>query len=234
MNELRPDEEFVIKALAEQLEGNWCVGENPPDAYLKFKCNTVAVEISRLTQPVFNGTEFQKERHSDDEGALRLCDELDLELNDKIPKGFYVILHLTAPIQKLRRFKNLLAAKIIEYSSQRTECEYEDEIFKNKFDIHIVSGERSSGKKIVGIVSNSRSNANILANALYTLNDRLCVKSQKMESIAHDRECWLALFNDYWLADESTYKRAMSLSKITHPFSRIYVVFDSKKVIQIA
>jgi hypothetical protein len=234
MNELRPDEEFVIKALAEILGGNWSAGENPPDAYLKFDSKTVAVEISTLTQPLFNGTEFCNERRSDDEGALKLCEELDYELKGQIPVGIYVNLSLSAPIQKLRKFKILLATKILECSSKMIDCEYEDEILENKIDIHIISGVRPSGTKIVGIVSNSRSNADILANALFALKDRLEVKSQKIKSIKHDGECWLALFNDYWLADEVTYRRAMSLSKVVHPFSRVYVVFDSKKVVQIA
>jgi len=234
MNELRSDEEFVIKALAETLGVNWCAGENPPDAYLMIDNGTVAVEISTLTQAVFNGTEFGKERRSDDEGPLRLFDELDYELKGQIPKGIYVILSLSAPIKKLRKFKIILAKRILECSERRIECEYEDEILENRVDIHIVSGERSSGRKIVGIVSNSRSNADILANAFFILNNRLEVKSQKIKSIEYDGECWLALLNDYWLADEKTYRKAMSLSKVDHSFSRVYVVFDSKKVIQIS
>jgi len=231
MNELRPDEEFVIRSLAKMLGGKWWAGENPPDAYLKLGDKIVAVEISTLTQPVLNGTEFGKERRSGDVGALRFCEELDNEVKSQIPKGICVILILYAPINKFRRFKKLLSEKIIEYSSRKIECEFEGEILDNKYNIQIVSGERPSGKKIVGIISNSRSSADILANAVYALNDRLFVKSRIMTLIKHDGERWLVLLNDYWLSDEETYKRAMSLINIEHPFERLYIVFDSKKII---
>jgi hypothetical protein len=82
-HKLRFDEQFVIEALADTLGGNWYTGENPPDAYLEIDGQTIAVEISTLTQSTFNGTEFGNERRTDDESALRICDELGFFL----PKG---------------------------------------------------------------------------------------------------------------------------------------------------
>jgi hypothetical protein len=234
MNKLRQDEEFVIKVLAEIFDVNWYPGENPPDAYLKFNNKTVAVEISTLTQPTIKGTGFRNERRSDDVSALRLCHELNYELKDQIPKGTYIFLYLSSPIQKLRKFKSLLEKKIIGYLSKKIEFDFEDIILGNKFKIHIGFGELPSGRKIICIIGNNRSNPDVLANALFTLNDRLEVKSKKIKAIKHNGECWLALLNDYLEADDITYRRAMSLSKVDHHFTRVYIVFDSNKVIQIA
>jgi hypothetical protein len=46
---LRDDEAFVITSIANSLSGTWRPGEDPPDAYLSFGIETVAVEISILS-----------------------------------------------------------------------------------------------------------------------------------------------------------------------------------------
>ncbi|OIQ72000.1 hypothetical protein GALL_463800 [mine drainage metagenome] len=82
------DEEFVIRSLAAHFLGNWCPGENPPDAYLQIGDGVAAVEISTLTQYVND------------------------ELKASIPDGLLVILTLASPITNARKVKALLKEKI--------------------------------------------------------------------------------------------------------------------------
>jgi sarcosine oxidase delta subunit len=65
--ELRQDEVFVIRSMAAAVSGQWWHGENPPDAYLKVGKDTVAVEITTLTQHVSDergGTHARLSRHT--------------------------------------------------------------------------------------------------------------------------------------------------------------------------
>src|SRR5271166_3433006 len=49
---IRDDEEFVITAVAAAFGGSWRHGEDPPDGYLTVGTESIAVEISTLTQHV--------------------------------------------------------------------------------------------------------------------------------------------------------------------------------------
>jgi hypothetical protein len=104
-NQLKPDELFVISALADHLNGTWSAGEDPPDAYLKDE-GRVAVEISTLTQHVVDERGGTHARLSEDSTALWLANALDKELCKTIPDGRMVVLTLRAPIANARRTKD--------------------------------------------------------------------------------------------------------------------------------
>ena len=78
-NQLRGDEEFVIRSVANAF--SWRAGENPPDA---LEVREVAVEISTLMENQSDG------RGEHDHGcrttAIRLATELDTELKGKISR----------------------------------------------------------------------------------------------------------------------------------------------------
>ena len=112
MPSLREDEQFVIEALCETYNGTWRIGEDPPDAYMTLKGHEVAVEISILTQHVFNEAGNSIPRLSQDSGVLRLCDELDEELKNIIPSEVEIILIITAPLKKIRQTKKHLINEI--------------------------------------------------------------------------------------------------------------------------
>ena len=84
---LRDDEKFVIESVAKEFAGTSRGGENPPDAYLMFNANTVAVEITTLTQHVTDdrGT---RPRASDDAAISPLVDDLNARLHDVIPDRY--------------------------------------------------------------------------------------------------------------------------------------------------
>ncbi|MFH2012652.1 MAG: hypothetical protein ABIJ37_08150 [Pseudomonadota bacterium] len=226
---LREDEKFVIEALCLSYGGTWRIGEDPPDVYMSLAENEVAVEILILTQHVVSKYGKPVPRLSQDTGVLRLCDEIGEELKNDIPSGVYVILTISSPLNKIRQTKTDLINGIKEIAQRKAPNKQVLEINQNKVEIRLILGDRQSGKKVVGIVPNQNSNPDILANVLYILNERINDKVTKCRNILH-RPLWLALFNDYWLAESDTYELAMKKLSVTHPFDKICLVLGSKEV----
>lgn len=229
---LRPDEKFCIDAVVTLVGGKWSEGEDPPDAYLSIGNDNIAVEISTLTQYVMDHNGDSKPRLSDDSTALRLCNELDEQLKNRVPAGRTVLLILSAPINSARKLKPRLSAEIMALveSAGETDVTVEREILGNKITIHHFQEDRLSGKKVVGAVQNKNSDTDILANAKSILTDRIAVKAQKCNPLIFSGPIWLALFNDYWLADFDTYRQAMAQISSKHPFERILIVSGSGSV----
>src|SRR5258708_40248847 len=120
-NQLKHDEQFMTSALVDHLNGTWSAGEDPPDAYLTIGAETVAVEISTLTQHVVNERGGTKARLSEDSTALWLANELDKELCKIIPTGRVVVLTLRAPISEARRTKEDLKDRIMRLIASTTD-----------------------------------------------------------------------------------------------------------------
>jgi len=224
--QLREDEEFVIRSLASSFEGRWDVGENPPDAYLIVKGKRISVEISTLTQHVPSSKGGLIPRLSEDSTAIRICEELNDEIHEHISECTTILLTINSPILKARQTKKLLAEKILEvvHTSKGAEFDCEAQILGNKIRIHLIPEERPSGKKVVGLVPNSKSNPDILLNAKYILKDRISVKTEKCQNLNQENPLWLALLNDYWLADINTYRNVLTEISVINPFEKIIIV----------
>ena len=228
--QLRPDEEFVICSVAAHFAGDWWSGENPPDAYLKVRDEITAIEISTLTQHVSDGHGGSKPRISEDATAIWLANKLDSELRHKIPDGLVVILTLASPILKARKVKTHLKEKIVHLVSCSQESENLEDILGNSIKVHVTPDNRPSGKKVVGIVASQKSSPDILLNAKSILENRIVVKARKCGSLKCESPLWLALFNDYWLADDDIYRQAIHSFSVHHPFEKILLVSGNKSV----
>jgi len=226
---LREDEVFVIESLCSKYGGTYRTGEDPPDAYMSLNDNEIAVEISTLTQHVVDRSGKHVPRLSQDTGVLRLCNELDKELKSSVPPGVYVLVIISSPINKIRQTKADLINKIKEIAKKEAPISQVFKTNENKAEIKTFLGERPSGKKIIGAVPNQNSSPDILGNVIYILRERIKDKVAKCQNIAH-RPLWLALFNDYWLAEPDTYKLAMEKLFIEHSFDRICLILGSKEV----
>ncbi len=229
VSSLREDEKFVIEALCDSYGGTWRIGEDPPDAYMSILENEIAVEISILTQHVVGKSGKTVPRLSQDTGVLRLCDEINEELKNDIPSGVYVLLTISSPLNKIRQTKAELTNEIRNIAQKKAPNKQAIEINKNRVKIQLILGDRPSGKKVVGVVPNQNSSPDILANVLYILSERINDKVTKCRDIVH-RPLWLALFNDYWLAELDTYELAMKKLSVTHQFDKICLVQGSKEV----
>ena len=75
---------------------------------------------------------------------------------------------------------------------------------------------------------NTNSSADIGLNARLVLEDRIRTKSEICASLP--KPIWLAVLNDYWLADADSYAVAGQQLKLGHCFERIFLVSDGGTV----
>lgn len=226
VSELRPDEDFAIRAVAASASGKWWPGDNPPDAYLRVGERIIGVEISTLTQHVNDGHGGTHARLSEDVPAIAMANQLDRDLRDVIPDGRMAILTLRTPILEVRQTMLQLKEKIcrlVEAASSKT-VDVEENICGNTIGIQITSHEEPDPRKIHALVPNRKSSPNVLSNARYILEERIVTKAKKCGSLNFEGPLWLALINDYWLADSQTYQKAMAMIPSRHPFERILLI----------
>jgi hypothetical protein len=228
---LREDEEFVIASLATAFSGISRPGENPPDAYLVLGANTVAVEISTLTQYVTDG-KGTRPRLSDDIATTAFANALNEELKSLIPDGYTIGLVLSSPILNLRKTKaklaQILRTQIADLASLETDRKIQ--INCNNITIYLNHHGEAHFKKVSAAFSNRSSNPDILSNVTQILEDRIATKAKKCDHLRTRAPIWLALLNDYWLTDADTYRYAISRLSLEHPFEKILLVNGDRSV----
>ncbi|MBU0665061.1 MAG: hypothetical protein KJ990_11030 [Proteobacteria bacterium] len=233
---LKPDEEFVKNCLAKTLGATRAYeGEDPPDIYLEMNGEKIAVEITRLSPVSFAADGTIQNRHSQDYFGLNLCNDLNSNLRNNVTSEIDILLTLYVPVENGRKFKKELNEFVRRFISGNIQIGDREkvELSGSKVEIVAIPNRNHSEKKIVGAVVNTNSSAHILSNAQVTLADRIQDKVEKCKEIKQEGVIWLALFNDYWLADHETYEMAINSLRISHYFERIYVVMDTGAVHQI-
>ena len=108
--------------------------------------------------------------------------------------------------------------------------EEEREIEGSRMRISVIP-KHPSGKHIIGFVANINSSADIGLNARLVLEDRIRRKSEICAPL--QKPVWLAVLNDYWLADADTYALAARRLQVVHCFERIFLVSDKGAVNEI-
>jgi len=234
---LRPEEELVKDCLLKHFGSAATAweGENPPDIYVKFEGETVAVEITRLSPVSFNENGFIQNRNTQDRFGENLCNELDSKLKSNVPPEVDILLTIYVPIESARKYKKQLHRCLKETIRKGVKIgdKVEFDIEGAKVKIYVIPNREHSQKKIVGQIVNKNSNTHLLSNAEVILADRILDKIEKCKNIKHQYEKWLALFNDFWLADNETYSLALSNISIQHNFKRIYIISDTCQVYRI-
>lgn len=220
---MRQDETFAMNSIIKKFGGSFTEGEDPPDAYLLLNGNNIAVEITQLVQQVQNTKGEMISKHAHDRPAITLSDELDRQMKNDIPNGKYVFLVLGSPVNNIRKTKRELKTEILNQLKSGV-LKQELTIKDNNISISIYDGDRETGKKIISAVTNRFSDANILSNTMNLLSDRISSKLKKCKAKSYNGEYWLALLNDYWVADIASYKLAYSKLDIQHDFSKILII----------
>jgi hypothetical protein len=220
---LREDETFVIEAVAKAFGGSWSPGEDPPDAYLTMGEESVAVEISTLTQHVIDGR-GTRPRLSDDQTSVAFANDLNAELGHLIPYGHTIGLILRSPIANRRKTQAALSKKLREFIAEIATFPSDQPIalYGNTITPYLNHHGAPDYKKISAIITHQSSSSDILENTKYVLADRIRDKAKKCVGIRG--QVWLALLNDYFLTDFHTYKYALSFLTLAHPFEKIILI----------
>lgn len=229
---MRRDEALVGRALVEFFGGPSCAsasdGEDPPDLYLTVGASRVGVEVTQLSQFTFEPDGNLGNRATQDFFGLRLLDEINAKIGPSLPDDVSLLVGLWVPVSNAARFRKGLTDWVREVgSAPATGLEQEREIEGSKTSVSVIP-ERPSGKKIVGFVVNTNSSADISLNARLVLEERIRRKSEICASLL--KPIWLAVLNDYWLADAETYAVAGRQLKLAHCFERIFLVSDEGAV----
>lgn len=220
---MNPNEIYVLERLQSKFGGEYHKGENPPDAHLCIEDKKIAVEVTRLVEQVMDKKGNLVSRMKHDIPAENLANELNDAMQEIIPNENHVLLILPAPINSIKRTKEKLKSAIndcIRNNVINTDIEIEG----NLITIHVYDVPRPSGKKIIGAITNRYSTANISANTKYLLMDRITTKAKKCTIHTNIDEYWLALYNDYWIADEESYRLAYRDIDVKHDFKNIFIV----------
>lgn len=233
---MRPDEAFVAGALVDFLGGPSCAsafdGEDPPDLYLTYGPSRVGVEVTRLSQFTFEPDGGLANRTTQDFFALRLIEEINDKIGPSIPDGISLYVGLWMPVSNAVKFRKGLAEWVTEIASALQKgTKWERKIEGCKITVSVIP-ERPSGKKIVGHVANTKSSVDICLNARLVLEDRIRRKSEICATLP--KPIWLAVLNDYWLADVDSYTIAYRQLELTHCFERIILVSEDGKANELA
>lgn len=229
---MRDEEAFVGRALVAYLGGpervRFVDGGDPPDLLLVLDGERIGVEVTRLSQITQAPDGRRGNRATEDNFGLRAVEELDAELGPLLPDGVDLVIHLKVPVRRAGKFKAQLAAWIREtVLAPELGVEEERTIEGATVRVHVVR-RRPSDKRIVGLIENAHSSADIGWNAARLLEDRIATKHEKCKGLAGT--VWLALLNDYWLADSETYRIAMRDLSLQHCFKRVLFVNDDAHV----
>lgn len=234
---LKPDEEFVKNCLLKHFGGASTAweGEDPPDIYMMVDGETIAVEITRLSPVSFDENGIVQNRNTEDNFGINLCNELNSKMGKEIPPEINILLTLYVPVENARNYKKQLYQLLNDTLRKGIEIgnEYEFNIAGEKVEINIIPIRKYSQKKVVGIIFNKNSSTHIQSNAEIILSERLLDKVKKCKNIKYQGSKWLALFNDYWLADHEMYAAALNNITIEHNFDRILVINHAGQVYQV-
>lgn len=225
---MRRDEEFVGLALVDFFGGPSCAvvsdGDDPPDLYLTVDASRVGVEVTRLSQFTFESDGTLGNRKTQDSFGLRLLNELNARVGPSLPGDISLLIGLWVPVSNVKRFRKVLTEWVEKIASAPVKgFTQEREIEGSKASISVISAH-PSGTKIVGFVTNTNSSPDIALNARLVLEERIHTKSEICSQLP--QPLWLAVLNDYWLADADTYAVAGQYIKRGHCFERIFLVSE--------
>ena len=203
-------------------------GEDPPDLYLSLPNSRVGVEVTRLSQFTFESDGTLGNRATQDFFGLRLLDEIDTKVGPLLPDDLSLFVGVEVPVPNAARFRKELTDWVTQIATAPVAgATHERKIKGSKTSVSVIP-ERPTGKKIAGFVVNKNSSADILLNARLVLEDRIRTKSTICAPLR--KPIWLAVLNDYWLADTDTYSTAYSqLKKMDHCFERVFLVLNGVK-----
>jgi len=159
----------------------------------------------------------------DDAPANNLANNIELDIKAMIPHDMHVFLVIGTPVKQIRKTQAKVAAAIT-HMIQNNIFELDRKFLDNDISISIFTGWGSYTPKIGYAISNRYSSANIGKNTENMLRERIQTKNKKRNVKPDTDEYWLALFNDYWVADEESYQLAYRNLDIEHNFDKIIII----------
>ena len=82
--------------------GSYRDGEDPPDAYIDMVDRVIAVEVTRLIEPMLEGSSFTGQpRLAGDSPSEKMASDLKKLFEERIPAGQSLMLMVSAPLNNV-------------------------------------------------------------------------------------------------------------------------------------
>ena len=225
---MKPDEEYVLAALASKFGGKYIDGEDPPDGYLLLNNRKIAVEVTKLVEHI-NENGKRRSRLADDVPISNIVAQLNEEIGNLIPNNRWIHLVIPSPIKGINEFKKELTRIIINMITTKT-YEAVIDILGYVVAINLYKCQQPPKVKVVQAIATQFASTNIHENTVFLLENRISTKNQKCNANGEVDEYWLALFNTYCMADIDSYRGAYESLQLDHNFSKIYIIDGYRRV----
>ena len=225
---MKPDEEYVLAALASKFGGKYIDGEDPPDGYLLLNNRKIAVEVTKLVEHI-NENGKRRSRLADDVPISNIVEQLNEEIGNLIPNNRWIHLVIPSPIKGINVFKKELTRIIINMIATKT-YEAVIDILGYVVAINLYKCQQPPKIKVVQAIATQFASTNIDENTLFLLENRISIKNKICNANGEIDEYWLALFNTYCMADIDSYRGAYESLQLEHNFSKIYIIDGYRRV----
>ena len=225
---MKPDEEYVLAALASKFGGKYIDGEDPPDGYLLLNNRKIAVEVTKLVEHI-NENGKRRSRLADDVPISNIVAQLNEEIGNLIPNNRWIHLVIPSPIKGINEFKKELTRIIINMITTKT-YEAVIDILGYVVAINLYKCQQPPKIKVVHAIATQFASTNIDENTLFLLENRISIKNKICNANGEIDEYWLALFNTYCMADIDSYRGAYESLQLDHNFSKIYIIDGYRRV----
>ncbi len=230
-SDLTKAQQSAIESIAKHFSATLQSTEGVPEAYLTVRGQKIALDVADLTQQNPRQKPVAKARFREDKVAQRVLRDLESALNAHVPAGKSIILTLGAPIRVANKLVVALTDVLVTYlDSGPEEVDEKRTILGNRVRFRVVEPSSRWPAKVIGFVFTGDPAPGVLAATLSSLHDEIAAMAKRRTPKGFAGDRWLVLHNDNWIADVKTYRRAYSLLRPPHGFSKILMVSDAGRV----
>ena len=221
----------AIEGVAKHFSATWESAEGAPGAYLSIRGRRIALDVADLTQKSPRKKPVAKARFREDKVAQRVLRDLESALHAHVPAGKSIILTLGAPIRVANKLVVALTSLLVTYLDDGIEeVDEKRTILGNRVRFRVVKPGTKWPAKVIGFVFTGDPAPGVLAATLSSLHDEIAAIAKRRTPKGFVGDRWLVLHNDDWIADVKAYRRAYSLLRPPHDFSKILMVSGGGRI----
>ena len=227
---MRFDEEFVLDSMVTHVGGSYRDGEDPPDAYIDMVDRVIAVEVTRLIEPMLKVSSVTgQSRLAGDSHSEKMASDLKTLVKMRIPAGQSLMLMVSAPLNNVQGMNSEIKLHIEEV----VELGYADRLININGDAASITINKTDCK-ISGLfdfaIFNDDVSADIGENVMHAMRERMTAKAGLPDRPHSGDEYWLCMLNEIWLANTHSSQLAFSELGINHSYDRVYIVHSNGEV----
>lgn len=238
-------EQRAIRAVAKQYAAKLTDELQRSSARLSVRGRPVVLEVARLSNAAQSGKPARPARRGaspssgvrlrEDKVAQRVLRDLEQALDPKLQDGRTIILTLGAPIRVANRLVAALSDALVDYLAHGSaELDVSRRMLGNRVRFRVMEPNGRWQPQLIGFVFSGDPRPAMLAGTMVSLYDAVANAPGGRNPAPGKCERWLAVVSENWIADASTYQRALSKLAPRHDYRRIFIVSAGGRVEPIA